>query len=67
MLRRLVFAVLLASVALELITGLGQWPVLPWKTFCLITLWLFCGWLWLRQREAAKMESVPARPQTQVA
>jgi arabinofuranan 3-O-arabinosyltransferase len=65
--RRLVVAVLLASVALDGLTVLGQWFLPPWETFCLIALWLCCGWLWLRQREAGEAESLPARLHTQVA
>ncbi len=23
---------------------------MPWETFCLMAMWLWCGWLWLRER-----------------
>jgi hypothetical protein len=27
-------------------------PGTPWDTFCLLALWAWCGWLWLRTRPA---------------
>jgi arabinofuranan 3-O-arabinosyltransferase len=65
--RRLVVVVLLASVVLNVLLVLGQWFGPPWETFCLIALWLGCGWLWLRQQEQAEAEGLPAKPRTQVA
>jgi hypothetical protein len=31
----------------------GDWKGTPWETFCLMVLWLYCGWLWMRTPRAA--------------
>jgi hypothetical protein len=28
----------------------------PWDTYCLILLWLWCGWLWVRTRPGATVQ-----------
>jgi hypothetical protein len=30
----------------------GDWKGTPWETLCLMVLWLYCGWLWIRMPRA---------------
>jgi hypothetical protein len=63
----LIVVVFLSSACQNVLMVLGKWPGLPWETFSLLALWLCCGWLWLRQRQAGEVGSLPAKPRTQVA
>jgi arabinofuranan 3-O-arabinosyltransferase len=53
----LLFSVYLMSVRARL---REEWSTVPWETFCLLTLWLYCGWLWLRRRKEGEAQSLPA-------
>jgi arabinofuranan 3-O-arabinosyltransferase len=50
----LVVVVLLSSAYLNVLVFFGQWSSLPWETFSLMAVWLWCGWLWLRQRKGGE-------------
>jgi hypothetical protein len=52
-------AVLLSVARLGALLGLDRWSYPPWDTFCLMALWLCCGWLWLRQRNEGEARSLP--------
>jgi hypothetical protein len=42
----------------------GDWKGTPWETFCLLVLWLYCGWLWLRTPQAVAQPIPPGREAT---
>jgi hypothetical protein len=42
----------------------GDWKGTPWETFCLLVLWLYCGWLWLRTPQAVAQPISPGRDGT---
>jgi arabinofuranan 3-O-arabinosyltransferase len=50
--QRLVVVVFLASAYLSVFQCRGRGAGPPWETFCLLALWLGCGWLWLRRKTA---------------
>ena len=53
-------------------TGAPALAARPWykilylQVLMAILLGVVVGWLWLRQREGSEVESLPAKPQTQV-
>jgi hypothetical protein len=34
----------------------------PWETFCLIALWSWCGWRWLREDKVSAAVPAPGAP-----
>jgi arabinofuranan 3-O-arabinosyltransferase len=56
----LVVVVVLSSACLSVIQYLDRWSGPPWETFCLLALWLCCGWLWFRQRKEGEAGCWPS-------
>jgi arabinofuranan 3-O-arabinosyltransferase len=53
----LLVVVFLSFPYLNVLLGLDRWSSPPWETFCLLGLWLCCGWLWLRRSKDGEAES----------
>jgi hypothetical protein len=59
-------AALVLSGRLNVLLGLDELSYPPWEIFCLMALWVWCGWLWLMRtgpvlgkRSTGEAQAVP--------